>query len=207
MIFWLSECACLLLHLLTRPFLAEISPPAYHAFHYFLLVEITKMIESIALLDREGRFVWADERAPWGFCLDLILGTPAWKWVTSDNVESVKTAYSRCLILGEPQQFQAEVSIEGRSVDMNVWLKSTSLADAKIVATSIRLPSRMKTLTASEKEVLKLIGDGLAPKRIAEALDVARATIDTHRRNIMKKLRIDDSHKLQEFAIRKSQLW
>ena len=90
---------------------------------------------------------------------------------------------------------------------MNVWLKSTSLADAKIVATSIRLPSRMKTLTASEKEVLKLIGDGLAPKRIAEALDVARATIDTHRRNIMKKLRIDDSHKLQEFAIRKSQLW
>ncbi len=122
------------------------------------------MIESIALLDREGRFVWADERAPWGFCLDLILGTPAWNWVTSDNVEAVKTAYSRCLILSEPQQFQAEVSIDGRSVDINVWLKATSLADARIVATSIRLPSRLKTLTASEKEVLKLIGDGLAPK-------------------------------------------
>ena len=38
------------------------------------------------------------------------MGTQPWKWVTSDNVQAVKTAYSRCLILNEPQQFQAEVA-------------------------------------------------------------------------------------------------
>lgn len=123
------------------------------------------MIESIAILDRNGCFVWCDDHAPWGFRRDLILGTPAWKWVSSENVESVKTAYSRCLILNEPQQFQAEVSIDGRSVDMQVWLRATEIDQAKIIATSTRLPSRMKLLTESEKEILKQLGDGMSPKK------------------------------------------
>ncbi len=165
------------------------------------------MIESIALLDRDGRFVWVDDHAPWGLCRAAIMGTQPWKWVTSDNVEAVKTAYSRCLILNEPQQFQAEVSIDGRSVDMNVWLRSTELNEARIIATSTRLPTRLKSLTESEREVLRLLGDGLSPKRIAESLEVARATVDTHRRNIMQKLRIEDAHTLQAFAIRKQRLW
>lgn len=165
------------------------------------------MIESIALLDRDGRFVWVDEYAPWGLCRHIIMGTRPWDWVTSDNVEAVKTAYSRCLVLDEPQQFQAEVRIDGRSVDMNVCLKTTSLDQAKIVAISVRLPSRIGTLTESEREVLKLLGKGLSPRLVAESLDVARATVDTHRRNIMEKLRIDDGHQLHAFAVRKQQLW
>ena len=137
-------------------FLRENHGVGYHAFHQFLLPNVTiSMIESIALLDRNGCFVWVDEHAPWGFCRDLIMGTPAWKWVSSENVEAVKTAYSRCLILNEPQQFQAEVSIDGRSVDMQVWLRSTEIDQAKIIATSTRLPTRVKTLTESEKENLK----------------------------------------------------
>ena len=96
-------------------------------------------MDSIALLDRDGCFVWVDEHAPWGLCRDLVMGTPAWQWVTSDNVEAVKTAYSRCLILNESQKFQAEISIDGRSVDANVWLQPTSIEEAKIIAKSIRL--------------------------------------------------------------------
>lgn len=180
----------------------------HHAFHHFHVSQITIfMIESIAILDRNGCFVWVDDHAPWGFCQDLILGTPAWKWVSSENVESVKTAYSRCLILNEPQQFQAEVSIDGRSVDMQVWLRATEIDQAKIIATSTRLPSRMKLLTESEKEILRQLGEGMSPKKIAEVLELSRATVDTHRRNIMQKLRIDDAHSLQAFAVRKMKLW
>lgn len=151
--------------------------------------------------------MWVDDYAPWGLCRDLVLGTPAWKWVTSQNVEAVKTAYSRCLILNEPQRFQAEVSIDGRSIDANVWLQPTSLSEAKIIATTVRLPSRIRLLTESERKVLQLTGDGVAPKNIADQLNVTRATVDSHRRNIMKKLRFDDSHKFQAFAVRKRKLW
>lgn len=164
-------------------------------------------MESIALLDRDGNFIWADEQAPWGWCHELILGTPAWQWVTSENLEEVKTAYSRCIILKEPQHFTAEVSIDGRSVDMSVWLRFVRLEEVRIIATSIRLPSRMRSLTDAEKAVLRLAGDGLAPKLIAEQLNVERSTVDTHRRNIMRKLRIDDAHRFQAFAVRKKLLW
>ena len=164
-------------------------------------------MESIALLDRDGKFVWCDDHAPWGFCRSLILGTAAWDWVTSDNIETVKNAYSRCIVMGEPQRFQAEVTIDGRSVDMDIWLRSTELEEARIVAAGIRLPSRIRLLTETEKEVLKLSGDGLAPKDVAIKLDVERTTVDTHRRNIMKKLRIENAHQFQAFAVRKRQLW
>ena len=164
-------------------------------------------MDSIALLNRDGCFVWVDECAPWGLCRELILGTPAWDWVTSDNVDAVKTAYSRCLILNEPQRFQAEISIDGRSVDADVWLQPTDLSEAKIIATSVRLPSRVRLLTDAERKVLRLTGEGVAPKDMASELSVSRATVDTHRRNIMKKLRIDDAHKFQAFAVRKRMLW
>ena len=164
-------------------------------------------MDSIALLNRDGCFVWVDERAPWGLCRELVLGTPAWNWVTSDNIEAVKTAYSRCLTLNEPQRFQAEISIDGRSVDADVWLQPTDINEAKIIATSIRLPSRIRLLTEAERNVLKLTGQGIAPKDIADELHVSRATVDSHRRNIMKKLRIDDSHKPQAFAVRKRMMW
>lgn len=83
----------------------------YHVICYIGCSGLTiSMNESIALLDRDGRFVWVDDHAPWGLCREAIMGTQPWKWVTSDNVEAVKTAYSRCLILNEPQQFQAEVA-------------------------------------------------------------------------------------------------
>lgn len=164
-------------------------------------------MESIALLNRDGQFVWVDDYAPWGLCRDLVLGTPAWKWVTSENIEEVKTAYSRCLILGEPQRFQAEISIDGRSIDADVWLQPTTLQEAKIIATSVRRPSRLRSLTEAEKIVLRMTGEGVSPKDIAKELSVTRATIDSHRRSIMKKLRIDDGHKFQAFAVRKRQLW
>ena len=164
-------------------------------------------MDSIALLNRDGCFVWVDDYAPWGLCRELIIGTHAWDWVTSDNIESVKTAYSRCLVLSEPQQFQAEISIDGRSIDASVWLQPTDLSEAKIIATSVRLPSRIRLLTDAERTVLRLTGEGVAPKTMAGELNVSRATVDSHRRNIMKKLRIDDSHKLQAFAVRKRMLW
>jgi len=164
-------------------------------------------MEALALLNRDGHFVWVDDHAPWGWCSDLVLGTPAWQWVTSDNVERVKTAYSRCLVLHEPQQFTAEVSIDGRSVDIAVWLLPVGLEEVRIVAKSTRLPTRIRELTTTEREVLRLTGAGLAPKVIATRMNVERTTVDTHRRNIMSKLRIDNSHEFQAFAVRKRKLW
>lgn len=41
----------------------------------------------------------------------------------------------------------------------------------------------------------------------SNASSVARATVDTHCRNMMQKLSIEDAHTLQALAVRKQRLW
>ena len=54
-----------------------------------------------------------------------------------------------------------------------------------------------KTIGAREWQVLKLVADGLTSSAIASQLGIATATVDVHRRNIMRKL---DIHSVAELT-------
>ena len=58
-------------------------------------------------------------------------------------------------------------------------------------------------LTAREKEVLKLIGEGYTSREIAEMLFLSIHTVERHRTNIMDKLGMHNKGQLIRFAIRK----
>ena len=57
-------------------------------------------------------------------------------------------------------------------------------------------------LTPRERQVLKMVAEGLSNKEIATALDVAVKTVMAHRANLMEKLGIRNRSKLIQFAIR-----
>ena len=57
-------------------------------------------------------------------------------------------------------------------------------------------------LTEREREVLKLIAEGLSSKEIASELGVSLKTIDSHRSNLMEKLDIHKVSGLVRYAIR-----
>jgi len=57
-------------------------------------------------------------------------------------------------------------------------------------------------LTARERTVLRMIGEGDSNRRIAERLGVSTRTIDTHRLRMMRKLGIHKTAGLVRFAIR-----
>lgn len=59
-----------------------------------------------------------------------------------------------------------------------------------------------RLLTAREREVLQLMAEGKPTKRIADLLGVSVKTVETHRRQIMKRLGIYDVAGLTKFAIR-----
>ena len=63
-------------------------------------------------------------------------------------------------------------------------------------------PSGVSMLTEREREVLKLIAEGLSSKEIASDLGVSLKTIDSHRSNLMEKLDIHKVSGLVRFAIR-----
>ncbi|MDH3582708.1 MAG: response regulator transcription factor [Phycisphaerae bacterium] len=64
-------------------------------------------------------------------------------------------------------------------------------------------PARKESvLSAREREVVQLLGDGKTSKEIALDLDLSELTVATHRRNIMRKLGIHSIAELTKYAIR-----
>jgi DNA-binding NarL/FixJ family response regulator len=57
-------------------------------------------------------------------------------------------------------------------------------------------------LSAREREVLQLIAEGKATKEVAACLSVSVKTAETHRRNLMEKLKVDSVAELTKYAIR-----
>lgn len=61
-----------------------------------------------------------------------------------------------------------------------------------------RMPSQ---LGARERQVLQLVAEGYTSVRIADCLHIAPATVDVHRRNIMRKLDIHNVAELTRYAL------
>ena len=58
------------------------------------------------------------------------------------------------------------------------------------------------SLTVRETEIVQLIAEGITTKEISERLHLSTHTIYTHRRNIMKKLRVNSASELILYAIK-----
>lgn len=59
-----------------------------------------------------------------------------------------------------------------------------------------------KSLTKREKEIVKLVVDGLSNKEIADKLFISIRTVDSHKTNILQKLNLKSSIELVKFAIK-----
>ncbi len=60
---------------------------------------------------------------------------------------------------------------------------------------------RFERLTRRERQVLKLISKGLTSRQIAEKLGISKLTIDTHRKNIQRKLEVSNTVELLKLAM------
>lgn len=59
----------------------------------------------------------------------------------------------------------------------------------------------IELLTNREKDVLKLIGRGLAYKEIAKELEISSRTVESHKNHIMSKLHLINKYELIRFSI------
>jgi DNA-binding NarL/FixJ family response regulator len=74
--------------------------------------------------------------------------------------------------------------------------------DVLLGALSEEVATATSPLSAREREVLQLIAEGWSTKQIASHLYVSIKTIETHRRQIMKKLDLHSIADLTKYAIR-----
>ncbi len=77
----------------------------------------------------------------------------------------------------------------------------------KVVAGYVKNSRRPQTsydrLSAREREVLKLLAEGLSAKEIASRIGLSVKTVDVHKYNLMKKLDLHDRAELIKYAIQK----
>lgn len=62
--------------------------------------------------------------------------------------------------------------------------------------------STREHLGSREREVLQLIAEGYKSSDIADKMDISTSTVETHRRNVMKKLGLRSIAALTKYAVR-----
>lgn len=69
------------------------------------------------------------------------------------------------------------------------------------ISTKDNLTKEEIILSAREKEIVRLIGEGKTSQEIADILFIGKSTVDTHRKNIIKKMNIYGKTDLIRFAV------
>ncbi|MCH8246776.1 MAG: response regulator transcription factor [Bacteroidetes bacterium] len=65
------------------------------------------------------------------------------------------------------------------------------------------LADRYELLTAREREVLQLVGEGMSATEISQKLTISTRTVEKHRSNIMKKLEVKNHADMIRFALQR----
>ncbi len=133
-----------------------------------------------------------------------------------EAVEKAKTLYddeeivARCLDMGAA----GYVLKDGPSAELvtaieAVWRGNKYLSPRALTrvadyrAKGSRVKTRYELLTDREREVLKLLADGLSIKEIAVRLELSVKTVDVHKANLMRKIGIHDRSALVKYAIQR----
>jgi DNA-binding NarL/FixJ family response regulator len=75
---------------------------------------------------------------------------------------------------------------------VDTWLRRSQGADAG---------DPLEALTVREREVLRLVAEGNSSPRIAQRLSISPRTAESHRANVMRKLRLSNYMQLIRFAL------
>jgi DNA-binding NarL/FixJ family response regulator len=139
------------------------------------------------LYDGTGRILWCSRTEPPYKPKDVI-GQQAWHALVGGDAVDCQAAIVRALATGEHQTFDSRV------VGVGTWRTTLHpvrrMGRVKLVGCSARVPPAVLTLTARERQVARLVADGLLAKEIAKRLCVAASTVNNHRSNIARKVRI-----------------
>ncbi|SFU27945.1 two-component system, NarL family, nitrate/nitrite response regulator NarL [Pustulibacterium marinum] len=76
-----------------------------------------------------------------------------------------------------------------------------SFFDNKIIVGNDEVINEEIILSRREEQILKFVGEGFTSNEIAEKLSIGKSTVDTHRKNILRKINAYGKTDLMRYAI------
>jgi DNA-binding NarL/FixJ family response regulator len=64
-----------------------------------------------------------------------------------------------------------------------------------------KTPRHQDDITERELEIIQLLVNGNRPKEVAEMLHISLYTVNTHKKNIYRKLGVNHSYELAKYAL------
>ncbi len=92
-------------------------------------------------------------------------------------------------------------AIDAVSRNQPYWCPGATEALARTMNAARAGTNAVPELGAREKQVLRLVAEGMSSAEIAKKLNLAPATVDVHRRNIMRKLGLHSAVELTRYAL------
>lgn len=84
----------------------------------------------------------------------------------------------------------------------NYFGRDISTLMCSITAAKRKASYKEPEFTEREAEVIRLAYEGLSAKQIAEMMGISHRTVDTHKRHIFKKLGINNTYEMIQYAIK-----
>lgn len=112
-------------------------------------------------------------------------------------IKSINKLHAKGTILNEHEIIEilkATKKVSDKKSIINTLLHFQNVINSESI-------NNLKSLTSREKEVLQLVGLCKKNKAIAKELNISIYTVESHRKNIIKKLKIKEHGNLLEFAI------
>jgi DNA-binding CsgD family transcriptional regulator len=97
--------------------------------------------------------------------------------------------------------FRSYKKIKKKLVDDGLHPGDSSIKSVKIISEIKINLYPMNTFTFKEKEVLALVSSGLTTKEIASRLNISHHTVETHRKNLLRKCEAKNSVELVQKAL------
>jgi DNA-binding NarL/FixJ family response regulator len=126
------------------------------------------------------------------------------------SVHTDRRSVSRALRMGASGYIQKDSAFEELARALRVVARGKTYLSPSIAAVVVEdyvrvlpeeLASKPTILTPREREVLQLIAEGQTTKEIASLLSVSVKTVETHRRNIMRKVNLHSVAELTKYAV------
>jgi DNA-binding CsgD family transcriptional regulator len=149
------------------------------------------------LLDEHGTVLWMshgdDLHQP-----DQIVGRKIWDLVPDDERHEVRDSLARAIF----DDGKSESTFTSRFVKSRPQYR-VYMQRAKEITVVTRVQRMLPpTVTAREKEILKMIANDMKPVQIGKKLRLSPNTVDSYRRNLKRKLGVAGTAGLVRWAIR-----